>query len=85
MNKDEAKRFAKARDANFEQAKGKAGAAFKREFKPEAVLASPNQYLKLLFVKIGSRVVKEMMPKAKETGKEHAARLGQAKHQEPEV
>jgi hypothetical protein len=79
-NKDSAKAFAKKRDENFEKARDAAGAAFAKEFKPEAVLASPDKYLKYLFVKIGSKVVKDMIPQAKKIGKEYAAGLGQAKH-----
>lgn len=85
IDKEEARRFAKERDANFEKARDSASAAFGKEFKPEAVLAAPDQYLKLLFVKLGAKIVKEMMPKAKETGKEHAAKLGSAKTKRPEV
>jgi hypothetical protein len=84
-NKDGAREFAKKRDANFEKARSAAGAAFTREFNPEAVLASPDKYLKYLFVKIGSKVVKDMIPQAKKTGKEYASGLGQTKPKEPKV
>ncbi len=84
-NKEAAKQFAKKRDANFDKAKGEAETAFLREFKPDAVMASPDQYLKLLFVKMGSKIVKSLIPEAKKAGKEYAARLGQAEHQDTEV
>lgn len=84
-NKDGAREFAKKRDANFEKARSAAGAAFTREFNPEAVLASPDKYLKYLFVKIGSKVVKDMIPQAKKTGKEYAERLVTTRNSDAEV
>ena len=85
MNKEAAKEFAKVRNANFDKTKSAAESAFMKEFKPDAVMAAPNQYLKLLFVKMGSKIVKEMMPAAKKAGKAYASRLGQAEHKDTEV
>ena len=85
MNKEAAKEFAKERDANFDKARSEAEAVFAKEFKPDAAMAAPNQYLKLLFVKMGSKIVKEMMPAAKKAGKAYASRLGQAEHKDTEV
>lgn len=85
IDKEEARRFAKARDANFDKAASEAEAAFKKEFNVKAILQSPDKYLPLLFIKLGSQVVKKMIGKAKETGKEHAERLVKTRNSDAEV
>jgi hypothetical protein len=68
-------RFAEERDTLFEQARDDAKARLAKEFNIESYFANPDKYLGLLFVKIGTEIVKGMFPMARRIGKENANRL----------
>ncbi len=82
VNKEEAKKFAAARDANFEKARDTASAALAKELDTEAILSNPDKYFRYLFLKVGTRVVKQMMPQAKAAGKKYAEGLQQTRNRD---
>lgn len=70
--KAEANHFAGRRDELFDKTAEKAAAAFQRVFDINAFMQHREIYLKLLFVKVGSDIVREMVPEAQRIGKDYA-------------
>jgi hypothetical protein len=77
---EEVDRFAIERDAIYERTRAKAVRLFRDEFDADALLKDPEKYIKTLFVKLGSRVIKEMIPMARKAGRDHAERLQSVEH-----
>lgn len=70
---EEVRRFGRERDAIFDKAKASAGSSFAEELNADAVMQEG--YLRMLFVRLGTRVVKAMSDEARKAGREHAERL----------
>lgn len=81
----EVRRFAEARDAQFESVRTSAEASFKRNFDADSLLANPVLYLRSLFAAAGVSVVRKKAAGARTVGRGHAEKLGQVGSRGPEV
>jgi len=74
----EVRQFAKERDEQFARVKAHAERAIQGKIDAGAMLASPQKYLRYLFMTVGAEVVKAAAAEAKKIGDAHAERMVEA-------
>jgi hypothetical protein len=73
--REEAKRFAAARDTLFDKVKADAMGRLKAQIDPVSILQAPEQYMSIIFAKVGAEVVKAHMAEARRIGAKHGERF----------
>lgn len=74
----EVREYTQKRNDQFDRIKEEASAELAKWVDPNAMMKSPETYLRSLFVKVGVEIIKRQLPEARKIGKDHAQQMGRA-------